>query len=603
MRLGWAGKAAIAAAVPVVGGLAVFLLVTLPRVGRLTHQQLEAGLVREALGAARGVARGAWAPDELQKWARQLDAEIGARITVIDADGAVLADSKVADVSSVENHGQRPEVLKARELGTGVETRHSRTIDRDLVYAAARVPGSDQVVRLARDLSEVQEELRRPARTFWFVAIGVAGVGVLVAALFARGLARPLGELTDAARRVEGGDLSVRVYPRGGDEVARLGLAFNRMTVQLQETLARAEAEAARLSAVLEGMNEGVVAVDSQERVSFLNGAARSILGLAPEAEIAGKRIYELVREPRILGLVQSTASGRGPAESEIGHDGPPRRLVQVHAAPVGTGVILVLRDMSRLRRLEQMRTDFVSNVSHELRTPLASIAAAVETLQDDVARSDPVEGPRFVQMIQRNLRRLEALLDDILALSRLESRPETLPREPLDLASVVRAAGEELMERARQAGIDLTVRAERSRVVGDVATLRRIVDNLLVNAITYTPRGGKVEVTVGPASGWALLSVRDTGIGIPEEDLDRIFERFYRVDKARSRSAGGTGLGLAIVKHAVGLHGGSVEVKSKLARGSTFSVRIPLEAEPVPSGVEGAGGEEGGAGQGGGRT
>jgi signal transduction histidine kinase len=240
------------------------------------------------------------------------------------------------------------------------------------------------------------------------------------------------------------------------------------------------------------------------------------------------------------------------------------------------------------------MRTDFVSNVSHELRTPLASIAAAVETLQDDAARADPVEGPRFVQMIQRNLRRLEALLDDILALSRLESRPETLPREPLDLAGVVRAAGEELLERARQAEIGLTVRAERSRVVGDTATLRRIIDNLLVNAITYTPRGGRVEVTLEPVHGSAVLAVRDTGIGIPEEDLDRIFERFYRVDKARSRSAGGTGLGLAIVKHAVGLHGGSVEVKSKLARGSTFTVRIPLAPEPVPSGVEGAGGEEG---------
>jgi two-component system phosphate regulon sensor histidine kinase PhoR len=252
----------------------------------------------------------------------------------------------------------------------------------------------------------------------------------------------------------------------------------------------------------------------------------------------------------------------------------------------VPSGVILVLRDMSRLRRLEQMRTDFVSNVSHELRTPLASIAAAVETLQDDVTRLDPAEGPRFVQMIQRNLRRLEALLDDILALSRLESRPETLPREPLDFAGVVRAAGEELMERARQAGIDLTVRAERSRVVGDASTLRRVVDNLLVNAITYTPRGGKVDVTVEPRDGAAVLAVKDTGIGIPEEDLDRIFERFYRVDKARSRSAGGTGLGLAIVKHAVGLHGGSVEVKSKLARGSTFTVRIPLAAEPAPTGA-----------------
>ncbi|MCK6460388.1 MAG: ATP-binding protein [Planctomycetes bacterium] len=590
MRLGWAGKAAIAASLPVVVGLAAFLLVTVDRLGRVTRESLEMSLLREAHGAARAVARGPWAPGEMQAWARRLGRETGARVTVIGEDGTVLADSDVEDVSGLENHGQRPEVVEARSKGSAIVPRHSKTVGRDLLYAGVRVPDSTSVVRMARDLDEAQQALRTASRTFWFVAVGVAGAGVLIAALLARGLARPLGELTAAAQRVEAGDFSARVYPRGRDEAARLGHAFNRMAGQLRETLARAEAEAARLAAVLEGMNEGVVAVDAQERISFVNGAARGILVLPPDAEIAGKRIYELVREPRILGLVQAAASGRGPVEAEISHDGPPRRLVQVRAAPVGTGVILVLRDMSRLRRLEQMRTDFVSNVSHELRTPLASIAAAVETLQDDAARADPVEGPRFVQMIQRNLRRLEALLDDILALSRLESRPETLPREPLDLAGVVRAACEELMERARQAGVALAVRAERSRVVGDAATLRRVVDNLVVNAITYTPRGGKVDVTLEPRDGSATLEVRDTGIGIPEEDRDRIFERFYRVDKARSRSAGGTGLGLAIVKHAVGLHGGVVEVRSKLARGSTFTVRIPLAAEPAPTGASDAG-------------
>jgi two-component system phosphate regulon sensor histidine kinase PhoR len=596
MRLGWAGKAAIVAALPVVAGLAAFLLVTTGRVRDVTRVSLERSLVDEAVVAAHAVARGTWDAGELQAWARRLGPDIGARVTIVDADGTVVADSEVEDVTTLENHGERTEIRGAREGGRAVVARYSRTVDRDLLYAAVRVRGGERVVRLARDLSGVEAELRRPQRTFWLVALGVAAGCVVFAFLAARGLARPLRELTSAAQRVESGDLTARVYPYGRDEVARLGLAFNRMTVQLQETIARAEAEAARLSTVLEGMNEGVVAVDSQERVSFLNGAARSILGIDPSLDLSGKRIYELVREPRILGLVQAAGTGRGAAEAEISHEGPPRRLMQVRAAPVGegpTGVILVLRDMSRLRRLEQMRTDFVSNVSHELRTPLASIAAAVETLQDDPTRMDAVEGPRFVQMIQRNLRRLEALLDDILALSRLESRPETLPREPLDLASVVKAAGEELAERARQAGIEFAVHAERCGVVGDTATLRRIVDNLLVNAITYTARGGRVHVTLEPRDGWAVLAVRDTGIGIPEEDLDRIFERFYRVDKARSRSAGGTGLGLAIVKHAVGLHGGTVEVKSKLARGSTFTVRIPLQPEPARSGA-GSGNAEG---------
>jgi len=594
MRLGWAGKAAIAASLPVVAGLSTFLLVTTLRVRDATERSLDRSLLREAIVSAHAVARGPWTAGELQDWARAVGSQIGARVTVIEGDGTVTADSEVPDVATLDNHGERPEVVGAHQQGTAVVTRHSHTLDRDLLYAAAKVPGTDRVVRLARDLSTVQEELRGPVPGFWFVALGVGAASILMAMFLARGLARPLAELTEAAQKVEGGALSARVYPRGSDEVARLGHAFNRMTDQMRETVERTEAEAARLSAILEGMNEGVIAVDPQERISFLNGAARSILGLGAEPDLPGKRIYELVREPRILGIIESAASGRGQADAEIGHDGPPRSLLQVHAAKVPSGVILVLRDMSRLRRLEQMRTDFVSNVSHELRTPLASIAAAVETLQDDAVRGDPVEGPRFVQMIQRNLRRLEALLDDILALSRLESRPETLPRDLIDFAGIVRVAGEELMERARQAGVGLSVRVKRCPVVGEGATLRRVADNLLVNAITYTPRGGTVDVTLEPQDGWAVLAVRDTGIGIPEEDRDRIFERFYRVDKARSRSAGGTGLGLAIVKHAVGLHGGTVEVKSKLARGSTFTVRIPLAAEPAPSGTAGDAGAPG---------
>jgi two-component system phosphate regulon sensor histidine kinase PhoR len=258
--------------------------------------------------------------------------------------------------------------------------------------------------------------------------------------------------------------------------------------------------------------------------------------------------------------------------------------MVQIFAAPVGgesPGVIVVLRDMSRLRRLEQMRSDFVSNVSHELRTPLANISAAVETLRDDESRRDVETGPRFLEIIRRNLTRLEALLNDILALSRMESRPETLPMEPVDFAAVARTSADELRGRARSAGLELAFRGEaRCRVVGDVNTLRRIVDNLLINAITYTPEGGRIEVGIGLQNGSAVLHVSDTGIGIPREDLDRVFERFYRVDKARSRSAGGTGLGLAIVKHAVGLHGGTVKVESELAKGTTITVRIPLAAE-----------------------
>jgi len=581
MRLGWAGKVALSAAVPIIVALGAFGIFVQGRVRGVTRSQIERDLVDEATVLAHGLRPGDLEAPDLGARVARLGGAIRARITVVAGSGRVLADTEVKDVGAMENHGQRPEVVLARERGTGVVARFSHTVRRELIYAAAAVPDCDAIVRIARDVSGVKADLRRPTRNFWWFGAGVVVLAMIAAVVLTRGLTRPLLDLTEAARQVEAGDLGAHVYPRGRDELATLGHAFNRMTQQLQESLDTAHEETARLSTILEGMTEGVVAVDRDERISFLNGAAREILALDPVARIEGARFYELVRDPSILGMVQMAASRREPLQSEVRHEGPPRRMIQVYAAPVGDetpGVILVLRDMSRLRRLEKMRSDFVSNVSHELRTPLASIAAALETLEDDEARLDAETGPRFLAMIRRNLGRLEALLNDILALSRLESRPETLPKEPVDFAQVTRASAEEFQTRARKGGVALRVRAEgRQIVVGDVSTLRRVVDNLILNAITYTPEGGEIDVAVSAAGDAAILEVADTGIGIPRDEIDRIFERFYRVDKARSRSVGGTGLGLAIVKHAVGLHGGTVEVESELARGTRFTVRIPL--------------------------
>ena len=313
------------------------------------------------------------------------------------------------------------------------------------------------------------------------------------------------------------------------------------MTEKLDIALTDARAEAARLGTILGGMSEGVLAVDGDERISFLNRAAREILGLPGVVE--GTRLYELLREPHILGLVQAVSSGDQPVEAEISQEGPPRRLIQVYAARAGGDVILVLRDVSRMRRLERMRTDFVSNVSHELRTPLATIAASVETLEDESVRTDPDTADRFIGMLRRNVTRLEALLDDILALSRFESRPETLHRAPLDLAALTRASADELKDLAARGNVALTIEAsQRVRVDGDGEALRRVVDNLIVNAITYTPEGGDVAVTLTEERGHAVLTVKDTGIGIAGAEIERIFERFYRIDKGRSRSAGGPG-------------------------------------------------------------
>ena len=299
------------------------------------------------------------------------------------------------------------------------------------------------------------------------------------------------------------------------------------------------------------------------------------------------------MRDPQFLALARA-ALERGEAhEAEIVWDGAPKRLLRVRAAPVreaGPGAILLVGDVSTLRRLERMRSDFVANVSHELRTPLAAIAGAAETLADG-ALSDPEAGPRFVATIARHADRLTALVDDLLTLSRLESTPESIERVPVDFAHVVRQACDAVAARARDAGLSLDVDAEGPvRVLGDPEALRRLVDNLVVNAVTYTPAGGAVRVGLAADEGRAVLTVADTGIGIGPEHLARIFERFYRVDKARSRGKGGTGLGLSIVKHAVNLHGGEIAVESRPGAGSTFTVSIPLAddggdapADPAP--------------------
>ena len=573
MRIGWAAKVALGTVLPVVVIMGALVLVTINRVGSELRDRAEEQLLSEVQTLALSL-------DAVPDTARiaALAGALDVRITIIAEDGSVVADSE-GDPSRMENHGTRPEVIAARNGAPRVFERTSRTVNRSLLYAAGRLAQQRGYVRVARDVSAIDDELASIARTFYLVAAALLVFGGLFAALFARRMTRPVMDLTRVAMARAEGDWSARVTPVGADEVARLGKAFNDMTDQLDQSVELAESEAARLTTVLGGMTEGVIAVDRDEAIVFLNDASREILDI--EGDVRGAALFSCVREPRILGMVQSAARDGAPVEAEISYEGPPRRMVQVYAAPAGKGVILVLRDISRMRRLESMRTDFVSNVSHELRTPLASIAAAVETLEDEAARTDPETAEKFLSMLRRNVTRLEALLDDILALSRFESRPETILRVPVDFAQIARRATEEHRDRAQRNELTLDFGGtDQLMVNGDPEALQRILDNLIVNAINYTPAGGKVEVRTGVDGAYGVLHVRDTGIGIPSADRERIFERFYRVDKGRSRSAGGTGLGLAIVKHAVGFHGGDVVVESEQDGGTTFTVRLPLIQE-----------------------
>jgi two-component system, OmpR family, phosphate regulon sensor histidine kinase PhoR len=417
-------------------------------------------------------------------------------------------------------------------------------------------------------------------------ALGVAAA-VVVSASIARGLNRPLQDLVEATDRVGSADRPLRVLPDDPDEVATLGRTFNKMSTRLAARIAELEEDRHQLRAILSGMVEGVVALDSEQRVLFVNERAIQLLELATPPPV-GRRLWEVVRQRALLDAVRKALEGSEPTREEITWDGVPGRSLTLHAARlVGSpprGAVLVLHDTTELRRLERLRQDFVANVSHELKTPLSVIKACVETLLEGAADDASARG-LFLQRIAEQSDRLHLLILDLLSLARIESGVELFQYRPVPVAGVVHAAVERHRTRAEArkqtlATGDGTAAAppadEGPEVWADEEALEQILDNLIDNALKYTPEGGQVCVSWTLHEHQVCLEVSDTGIGIPAADLARVFERFYRVDKARSREMGGTGLGLSIVKHLAQAMHGSVRATSVLDSGSTFFVCLP---------------------------
>jgi two-component system phosphate regulon sensor histidine kinase PhoR len=379
--------------------------------------------------------------------------------------------------------------------------------------------------------------------------------------------------------------------------VGGLARAFDETAAALQARITRLEQDRQQLRAVLSGMSEGVVAVDARRRLLFANASADKLFGLAPGS--VGRLVPELIRSPQVQEAVDATLAGTGPYRGEIAigrreaHLWSQPRVLSVHGTPLpgspATGAVLVFHDVTDLRRLERMRQEFVANVSHELKTPLASIKAYTETLLD-WALHDEAVNVRFLRGIEEQADRLNQLILDLLCLARLESGQEVYQHGPLALGPVVGACVESQRDRAaaksQSLDLDLGPVDGETLVVADEEAVRQILDNLIDNALKYTPEGGRVRVSCRAEGDAALaVEVADTGIGIPRDDLPRVFERFYRVDKARSRELGGTGLGLAIVKHLVQSIGGQVTVDSRLGAGSKFTVLLPRHLAPVPRG------------------
>lgn len=516
-----------------------------------------------------------------------------ARVTFIDADGKVLGDSD-HDPGTMDNHLHRPEIEEAGTRGEGSAIRYSETVRQNMMYVALpvmRESGIDGYVRLALSLADVEGAIRRLWSTLAFGAVVFFVIAAFISYRLAYSLTRPLELITKVAHQITNLNYKARVKIRGSDEIAQLGQAINRMADSLKLQLDTIRDSESRLQSVLENMISGVLLIDRNERIVLLNRMAEEILGLSAK-QLLGKRHSEAKQQIELSQMIQDCLDQRKRLREEIILYFPEERILEVSLVPLTHeddewgGIVVVLHDISAVRRLEKMRSEFVANVSHELKTPIAAVKGFAETLLSG-AMNDAETAKAFLQIIYDESERLNRLIGDILELSKIESRRIPLRFSPVHLEPSVARSMEMMQAGAERKRIALHMEVPEDLFLeADEDRLHQILINLISNGINYTPEGGRVRVsaeTIRSADSddgddeRIRISVSDTGIGIPKKDLPRIFERFYRVDKARSRSSGGTGLGLSIVKHLVELHRGTIRVESKVGVGTTFVIELPV--------------------------
>jgi two-component system, OmpR family, phosphate regulon sensor histidine kinase PhoR len=527
-------------------------------------------------------------PSELQSWALRAGARAQARITVISDAGVVLADSE-HDPESMENHASRPEIRDAYEGRIGKSIRYSPTLDQDLCYVAMAFSYLGRprfILRLAvpvKNLHTARATVRGKIITASLLALAAA-LGMIYP--FSRSFTWHIKQLKDFADGlVEGRPLRTSL-PAPDDELGDLAVSFKRTGAQLRDLVDRLSLESARREAILASMVEGVLAVDDRLRITFCNDSFAKLIGMNSSNDmkpiLEGVPLVDIFRDPEVMGMLSRALEEGNSIKQRLRLTAIDGRWFEVQVSrltgPPHAGAIAILHDVTDLERLERIRKDFVANVSHELRTPLTSIRGAAETLLEG-ALEDREHNRHFVEMIRAQSVRLNNITSDLLVLSELESGRPAAPPERVSVLSAVDAALHAIESEARVRGVQLVrERLEEMEVMGDRTRLEQALVNLLDNAVKFNHPGGEVRVQAGPGSvGRARIAVADTGIGIPSQDLSRIFERFYRVDRARSRDVGGTGLGLSIVKHIVERMGGAISVESRLGEGSTFTVNLPL--------------------------
>ncbi len=537
--------------------------------------------------------------DSLSREARTLAAELGranppdvadwvahvastARVTVIDRDGRVIGDSDVpaSALSAVENHASRPEVQAAFAGGIGVAERRSATVSRYLLYVAVPVPADDmkappaRVLRLALSLDTVASTVGRAHFAVWLAGLMALVLALLLGTTLSRWLTRPILAMTRAARAMSHGDFEVVLPVPGDDELGDLVNTLDTLRNQLAARLTELRGEGRKLRAIINGMSEGVALVQDGV-ISVANPAFARLVGLGSDAE--GRAIRDAVRVPAVGDAIESSLATRTAVSREVQIAG--RALVATIdplGDPPAKQAVVVLIDVTEPKRLERLRREFVANASHELRTPVAAIVGVAETLAAGAA-DDPEARSSFLEILMRHAQRLSRLTSDLLDIARLEAGYK--PRvEVVEVERAVEAVLGTLQVKAEPKTITLEKKQPmEQRVSAERAAVEQIITNLVDNAIKYTPAGGRVSVRAETRGGRVRVIVEDTGPGIPKEHHARLFERFYRVDDARSRDLGGTGLGLAIVKHLALANGGDIAVESEVGKGSRFIISLPV--------------------------